>query len=103
VGEPKPTRLHTLKLEYRLDRLLPEKLAQAYQLLVPEQRRPTRRAANQNVEMIHKQTGSHLCARLFRSPEGESHDRQPDRGVEGIRADTQLYGAAGMGVPRRRL
>src|SRR5258707_768991 len=49
----KPTRPHTLKLEYRLDRLFPEKLAQAYQLLVPEQRRPTRRAASQNGEMIH--------------------------------------------------
>ena len=65
MGEPKPTRPHTLKLEYRLDRLLPEKLAQAYQLLVPEQRRPTRRAAIQNGEMIHEQTGSHLCSRLF--------------------------------------
>ena len=103
MGEPKPTRPHILKLEYRLDRLLPEKLAQAYQLLVPEQRRPTRRAASQNMEMMHEPTGSHLCSSLLRSPEGESHDRQSDRGTEGIRADTQLYGAVGMGVPRRRL
>src|SRR5215831_20365739 len=103
VGEPKPTRPHILKLEYRLDRLLPKKLAQAYRLLVPEQRRPTHGAASQHVERMHEPTGSHLCSRLFRSPEGESHDRQSDRGVEGIRADTQLYGAAGMGVSRSRL
>jgi len=92
VGEPKRTRHHTLKLEYRLDRLLPEKLAQAYQLLVPEQRRPTRGAASQNVEMMHEQTGSHLRSSLFRSPEGESHDRQSDRSTEGIRGDTLLHG-----------
>src|SRR5215472_7125016 len=67
------------------------------------QRRPTRGAASQNVEMMHEQTGSHLRSSLFRSPEGESHDRQSDRSTEGIRGDTRLHGAAGMGVPRGRL
>ena len=33
VAEPKPVPLRTLQFEYRFDRLLPEKLAQAYQVL----------------------------------------------------------------------
>ena len=31
---------HTLQLEYRFDRLLPDKLAHVYQLLVPDLRQP---------------------------------------------------------------
>jgi hypothetical protein len=41
---------------------------------------------------------SDLCTRLFRSSERESHDRRPDRGIAGIRADPQLHRAAGIGV-----
>jgi hypothetical protein len=40
VAEPKPVPPRTLQLEYRFDRLLSEKLAQAYQVLVPDKRRP---------------------------------------------------------------
>jgi len=40
VAEPKPVPQRTLQLEYRFDRLLPEKLAQAYRVLVPDKRRP---------------------------------------------------------------
>jgi len=39
VAEPKPTKPRTLQLEYRFDRLLSEKPAQAYQVLV-DKRRP---------------------------------------------------------------
>jgi hypothetical protein len=38
VGESKPVRQRNLQLEYRFDRLFSDKLAQAYQLLVPDRR-----------------------------------------------------------------
>ena len=40
MAEPKPPTPRTLQLEYRFDRLLPEKLAQAFQVLVPDKRQP---------------------------------------------------------------
>ncbi len=40
MDEPRSNRPRACRLEYRFDRLLPEKLAQVYQLLVPEKRRP---------------------------------------------------------------
>src|SRR5689334_10580109 len=82
VAEPKPAPLRTLQLEYRFDRLLSEKLAQAYQVLVPEKRRPVTTAeppcALQTSEISDEQTSCNLRSSLFGSPEGESHDCQPD-------------------------
>ena len=43
------SRQRTLRLEYQFDRLLAEKLAQAYELLVPEQARPTPEALGVDV------------------------------------------------------
>jgi hypothetical protein len=40
MAEPKPPKPRTLQLEYRFDRLLSEKLAHTYQVLVPDKRRP---------------------------------------------------------------
>ena len=40
MAEPKLTSGRVLHLEYRFDRLLPEKLAQVYQVLVPESAGP---------------------------------------------------------------
>ena len=39
MGEPRRIGHATCRLEYRFDRLLPDKLAQVYQLLVPDKRR----------------------------------------------------------------
>jgi hypothetical protein len=50
VGEPKPSRQRTLRLEYRFDRLLPDKLAHVYQLLVPDQRRVVAGIAGKTLE-----------------------------------------------------
>jgi hypothetical protein len=86
VGEPKPFRQHTLQLEYRFDRLLSDKLAHVYQLLVPDKRQPiggeTPKAGNPALEVSHEQASSHLCARVLGSSEGESHHRQPDGGID---------------------
>jgi hypothetical protein len=42
VGEPQARRQRALQLEYRFDRLLPDKLAHVYQLLVPDRHQPIR-------------------------------------------------------------
>ncbi len=38
MGEAKSSRQRTLQLEYRFDRLLSDKLAHVYELLVPDRR-----------------------------------------------------------------
>jgi hypothetical protein len=38
VGDRPRGRRHTIQLEYRFDRLLPEKLEQVYELLLPDKR-----------------------------------------------------------------
>ena len=107
MGEPKPVRRRALQLEYRFDRLLPDKLAQVYQLLVPDKRQPiggeAPKAANPAPGVNHEQTSSNLCARVLGSPVGESDHRQPDGGFDRIRAEERIQRAAGMGIPRRRL
>jgi hypothetical protein len=69
VGEPKPSRQPTLRLEYRFDRLLPDKLAQAYQLLVPDQRRPIgvegAELPKSIAEMNNEQASRHLRSRVL--------------------------------------
>lgn len=45
VADRPPGGHRSLRLEYQFDRLLPEKLAQAYELLVPTRGRPTAGAA----------------------------------------------------------
>jgi hypothetical protein len=78
VAEAKPLSPRSLQLEYRFDRLLSDKLAQAFQLLVPDQRRPVStpvpNCAPQSSEVSDEQTSCDLRSGLFRSPEGESHD-----------------------------
>src|SRR5207249_5694568 len=106
VGESKPIRQRALQLEYRFDRLLPDKLAHVYQLLVPDRRQPiggeTPKAANPTTGVNDEQASSHLRTGVLGSPEGESHDRQPD-GFDRIRAEERIQRAAGMGIPGRRL
>ena len=50
MGEPRSNRPRTCRLEYRFDRLLPDKLAQVYQLLVPDKRRPVGRMGESPAE-----------------------------------------------------
>jgi hypothetical protein len=48
VARRRATRRHTLRLEYRFDRLLAIKLEQVYQLLVPNKRWPVGVSATAN-------------------------------------------------------
>jgi hypothetical protein len=52
-----------IRLEYRFDRLAAEKLAQAYELLVPERRRQTDHICNQ--EVVNDEDVRYILARLF--------------------------------------
>lgn len=69
MGEPKPIRQRSLQLEYRSDRLLPDKLAHVYLLLVPDRRQPiggeTPKQANPSTGVNDEQASSHLCARVL--------------------------------------
>ena len=74
MAEPKRVRQHALQLqwEYRFDRLLSEKLAQVYQVLVPEKRWSTgavlTESGRSTQEVMDEQNSVHLRARLFGPP-----------------------------------
>ena len=69
MAEPGPVRQRALHLEYRFDRLLPDKLAQAYQVLVPDKRWPIpakrREAAPESAEMNDEQSSRDLRSCLL--------------------------------------
>ena len=93
-----------LQFQYRFDRLLPDKLQQAYQLLVPDHARPIGGSVTTfPQENMHDASRGHLRSGLFGSSEGGTHDCQSDRSLSGVGAEAQLRSAARMGVSRRRL
>jgi hypothetical protein len=55
-----------IRLEYRFDRLLAEKLAQAYELLVPERRGLADHTHPRCQEVLNDKNGRHLRAGLLR-------------------------------------
>jgi hypothetical protein len=54
-----------VQLEYRFDRLLVEKLAQAYEVLVPERGGPVDRSQVPCQEALNHENSSHLHARFL--------------------------------------
>jgi hypothetical protein len=101
VAEARPLPPRALQLEYRFDRLLSDKLAQAFQVLVPDQRRPVSTAipnrAPQTLEVRSEQTSCDLRPGLFGSTEGEPHDSQPDGSSVSSCVGTRIRHNAGMG------
>ena len=60
-----------LQFQYLFDRLVPDKLEQAYQLLVPDHARPIRCPVTTfPQENSHDASRGHLYPSVFRSPEG---------------------------------
>ncbi len=95
---------HAVHFEYRFDRLLPQKVAQAYELLVPEIRRPVGSTElNSAQEIPNEPSRCNLHPGFFRSTEGERHDCESDGGSGGIRQGSWVRRAAGMDLPRRRV
>ena len=71
----------TLRLEYQFDRLLPEKLAQAYELLVAARIRPATGQPSGDQQLLNDATGRSLRPCVLGSPEREPHDLQPTGGT----------------------
>lgn len=101
MAEARPLPPRSIQLEYRFDRLLSDKLAQVFQLLVPDQRRAVTKAipnlAAQTLEVSSEQTSSDLRSGLFGSSEGEPHDSQPDSSSARSRVGARIRRAGGMG------
>src|SRR5260370_24332114 len=96
----------TVKLSQALafDRLLPQKLEQAYELLVPQIRRPISSVdLNSAQEVPHESARSDLHTRVIGSSERESYDCQSNRGLDGVCKKQRIRGAGGMDVSRRRI
>jgi hypothetical protein len=65
----RPPVQRTIQMEYRFDRLLSEKLVQAYELLIPEKRWPTSSVSTvesgTRQEGVNEESGRHIRARFF--------------------------------------
>jgi hypothetical protein len=84
-------------------RLLPQKLEQVYEVLVPPVRRPIGSVEFDSLqEKVNEQTSCNLCAGFLRPSEGGPHYRQSDYSPGGICEDKRIRGAAGMGLLRQR-
>ena len=96
-------RQKTIELEYCFDRLLGSRLAQAYQLLVPDRVRVTGKRAHEEGRTLTDEISGDLCPGLFGATERRLDDQEsdlgPGRGGEG----TGLPGAFSMDLRRRRL
>ena len=75
MAEPKPVAARTVQMEYRFDRLLPDKLAQAYHLLVPDRRRRQLLRKGDRFAAIAGAAKTNGRAELFR---GRAHDHARD-------------------------
>jgi hypothetical protein len=71
-----------IRLEYRFDRLLAEKLAQAYELLVPERRGYTEQEHVCCQEAVIEKNGSDLRTGFLRSAKGGTYHWQPGNGTD---------------------
>jgi hypothetical protein len=60
----RPPVQRTLHLEYRFDRLAVQKLVQAYELLIPDQRRPAAGEGGSRQEVVNEENGRSVRARL---------------------------------------
>ena len=81
-----------VRLEYRFDRHLSDKLARAYARLAPLRQRSARPASQE--ELNHDQDSRHLCPGVVGPPEGERHDRQSDSCSAGMRPQARIHRAA---------
>jgi hypothetical protein len=67
MAEPHRPRALRLEFQGRYDRYGPEKLAQAYRLLVPEDAEPFEPTAT---PLSHEEASRHLCPSVLRAAEG---------------------------------
>src|ERR1700739_3662634 len=102
MAERRPRRDHyQVQLDYAFDRLLGNKLQQAYELLVPDQVRVISERSRV-MEGGNADRGD-LRSGVFGQAAGGEHDCQPDGGTDRVRAERRLSSSNGMGLRRRRL
>src|SRR5262249_42159838 len=92
------TTLH-VQLDYAFDRLRANKLALAYQILVPTRARSRETPVK---EHLHAD-GSDLRAGLVGATTRGPHDCEPDRGLDRVGEDARSRGAEGVDLRRRGL
>jgi hypothetical protein len=88
-----------IQLDYAFDRLRPNKLAHAYEILVPTRARPLEATVK---ERLHAD-GSDLCAGLLGAATRGAHDCEPDRGADRVGEDARSRNAEGLDLRRRGL
>ena len=88
-----------LRLEYRFDRLLEEKLAQVFQALAPE-KFGIIGAGAETKEAMNDQASSHLCASVLGSAEGRPHDCESDGSIDPVRRDGRIHGTQRVDLSR---
>ena len=85
-----------LKFEYRFDRLLPQKLEQVYEVLVPPVRRPIGSVElDSPQETFNEQTSCNLCTGFLRPSEAGPYHRQSTTALVEYANVKGIRGAAG--------
>src|SRR6202163_782736 len=89
VAERRHSTRQNLRHGYCFDRLLVEKLVQAYDLLVPDKQWAVGQSTEPK-EALNAQASGDLCACFLGSPERESHHCQPDGGADSTCRDARV-------------
>src|SRR5260370_9658266 len=97
VAERRTSTRQNLRHEYCFDRLLVDKLVQAYDLLVPDKQWAVGQSTEPK-EAVNAQAGGDLCARFLGSAERESHHCQPDAGADSTCRDARLRSSLRAGA-----
>src|SRR5882672_11938221 len=87
-------------LDYRFDRLLESKLAQAYDILVPSRERLIGRIRAKETE---HEDGRNLRPSVLGETTRGTHDCEPDSGADPVRPNARAGSAERVDVRRRRL
>ena len=93
MGRTRAQRELAVELQYLSDRLASQKVARAYDLLVPMSVAPAQ--INQTPHE-HEQISGDLRASFFGSAEGGQDYREPDQQPAGICSDSRVHGATGL-------
>src|SRR4029077_1305314 len=95
----RPARRSSLQvhLDYAFDRLRDSKLAQAYDILVPERER----VVGARIKETEHEDSSDLRAGVVRAATRGTHHCQPNGSADRVREEPRFGGAEGMGVRRR--
>src|SRR5271165_63494 len=93
MGRTRTQRELAVALQYLSDRLASQKVARAYDLLVPMAGAPPQ---IKQPQQRHEQISRDLRTSVLGSAEGGQNHRQPDQQPAGICSDSRIHGAGGL-------